>query len=344
MANRRFRERKLDEKKKQESKIPENTLPVSFPETKPSIPLAKFQTSTALLDVCHTESQLYENQCLYQKITPKRPKKNLETIYYKCKNCGLSMKIKVLFNGEVEIEFGKKHLHNYDCYVDLNTKSTANLRWNEVKARAIQLFNDSDGKRTAASIAARISREVYEIQKQNPNDIQLLVTEKTVRNWIHEVRPVSTKSIIMNNIPQDVMKPDGINEWIRLVITYPSIIILFFTNDTIRLASHTPFLLIDGTYKTRPIEFAQVLNGSGFDSHSMRYFPLFHILMKESDVDSYNKCLNEVIQFLSFDQLDKVIFDFDSALIKAIDTVFSANFSDIYLQGCFFHLVKAIKE
>lgn len=342
MTNRAFRESKSSDV--QMSCRKQVNLPDSFNGMVENPPLKEITTSSALQDICRSETQIYYNQCLYQKITPKKPKKNLLTVYYKCKNCGTKLKVKMLFTGEVEIEFGKKILHNESCYNNLGANTKANIRWNEIKARAIELYRSADGKRSTAAIAAAVAREALEFQRNHPNDIQLLITEKLIRNWISEIKPVTPKSMFINPIPSEIMKPDGVNEWIRLVINYPSPIILFFTNDALSLASHTPRLLIDGTYKTRPLEFAQVLNGSGFNTSTKKYFPIFHILMKGHDISSYNRALNEVIQFLNFDQINKVIYDFDQALITAITTVFSANYADIKFQGCYFHFVKSLKD
>lgn len=66
--------------------------------------------------------------------------------------------------------------------------------------------------------------------------------------------------------------------------------------------------------------------------------------MKGHDILSYNRARSEVIQFHNFDQINKVIFNFDQALIAAITNVFSVNYADIKLQGFYFHFVKSIKE
>lgn len=171
-------------------------------------------------------------------------------------------------------------------------------------------------------------------------DVRLLeLKEQDFRKW----RESGDILLLANPIPVQFAKYKGVYKWLHKVdFDDENTMLIFYT--AISMANTTPRLLLDGTFKTTPVQFAQVFNGCGLDTNSLRYFPIFHVLIQKADKLTYSRCLYHIIQKLHFRQLDTVLFDFEMALMQAIEFVIKVNFLNVHLQGCFFYYLKAVRE
>lgn len=322
-----------------------NDLPVPFPNYQNLAPPTIAFTSTVLLNALDSSTTIYHNNCVYQKRNIRNGKKYIKTIYYKCRSCPTTLKIGFKSDGDSIIKMGKTNFHTASCFVQPEVSTRVEIILNELKERAISLFRSYKGEKSSAGVAAIVAREALQHQIENPGEIQLAITQKQVQRWIDESIVVPPRKSMYNPLPESILKPDGVNEWVRYAAFYPDTIIIFFTNDAKRFASHTPRLLIDGTFKTAPSEFGQVVNGTGFDTCSKKCVPIFHALIKNGTEKMYTALFNQIFQILCFNQLDKVIFDFEIALINAIKRVFTLNSQrPLSFQGCYFHFMKCQRE
>lgn len=293
-------------------------------------------------------TQLYFNDCIYQKNkTLRNAKKTSRTFYFYCIKCQASIILKIQQNQELTIQYGRHSSHNDQCKVQPVLRTKLTMRLNELRDKVIRKYHDSGNPRNINKISAEFAKDCIEYMAQNPEELMPVITEELVRKWINESRPIThtPRNCLQNPIPNELMKYNG-HDWVRIIEINAdnSIMIFFFRDEALKLAAFTPRLLLDGTFKTCPRGFSQVFNGCGFNSHTSRYYPLFHVLLQRADKTTYVKCLYQILQALKFRQLNKILFDFEKALIGAVEEVFKVNYKDAMLQGCFFHYMKAIRE
>ena len=96
---------------------------------------------------------------------------------------------------------------------------------------------------------------------------------------------------------------------------------------------------MDGTFRTTPKGFYQMLNIIAYDSISHNDIPIAHIPMTHKKQFLYEPVFNTILNFSSDNGLE---ISFDS---KTIMTDFEKPIRNVIkkiLKGCYFHFVKAL--
>jgi hypothetical protein len=119
-------------------------------------------------------------------------------------------------------------------------------------------------------------------------------------------------------------------------------IIIFISEEGLEIASVSPQWLIDGTFKSCPNLFYQILTIHGyFKNHHA--FPFAYILLQSKDRQTYEDAFKQLRIILKLDndltiKLEQVITDFELSLQQAI----KSQFKNVELKGCWFHFNQAI--
>ena len=101
---------------------------------------------------------------------------------------------------------------------------------------------------------------------------------------------------------------------------------------------------MNGTFRTSPKEFYQMLNIIANDSNSHNNIPVAHIPMIHKTQFLYEHVFNTLLNIISDNRLElsfdsKIIMtDFEKPIRHAIKNILKG----VKLKGCFFHFVKAL--
>ncbi|XP_022172326.1 uncharacterized protein LOC111035118, partial [Myzus persicae] len=113
-------------------------------------------------------------------------------------------------------------------------------------------------------------------------------------------------------------------------------ILLFSTEENLKILSDQYHWFIDGTFKSSPQLFTQLLT-----IHAIKYdtvLPLVFALVPNKTRGSYTKIINELLNLEKNLRPASVMVDFEQALLGAITDVFK----DTRIRGCFFHFGQCI--
>jgi len=120
--------------------------------------------------------------------------------------------------------------------------------------------------------------------------------------------------------------------------------IIFTTNFQMNLMTKCKQIYIDGTFKSAPKKFYQILNFAGYYKDINGIIPIFMILMTGKNEYLYNKVLQDLKSILKDNGIDlksipkRFMVDFEQGLINSI----KKNFENSTIDGCFFHFVKLL--
>eukprot|EP00102_Acyrthosiphon_pisum_P017587 XP_008189050.1 PREDICTED: uncharacterized protein LOC103311248 [Acyrthosiphon pisum] len=113
-------------------------------------------------------------------------------------------------------------------------------------------------------------------------------------------------------------------------------ILLFSTEENLKILSDQYHWFIDGTFESSPQLFTQLLT-----IHAIKYdtvLPLVFALVPNKTRGSYTKIINELLNLEKNLRPASVMVDFEQALLGAITDVFK----DTRIRGCFFHFGQCI--
>ena len=149
-------------------------------------------------------------------------------------------------------------------------------------------------------------------------------------------RPVEPKSLDFDinedHIPENFLKSDVVVDGRRHL--------LFATENMLHLLKKSKTWYVDGTTKVVKAPFTQLFSIHSFvrSGECTKQVPLAFILMSGKRKRDYRNVL-KVIKALTRDRkLVKFVLDFESALWRAIQTVFPG----ITIQGCSFHWAQCV--
>lgn len=109
-------------------------------------------------------------------------------------------------------------------------------------------------------------------------------------------------------------------------------IVMFGTAENISLLSEFKHWCIDGTFKTAPLVFVQLLTVHALVDE--KAVPLVYVLLCNKQEGTYRKVLTKIKNLEPYIQPESVICDFEAGLFNAINKVFP----ETEVVGCFFHL------
>lgn len=300
------------------------------------------EVSTSLNDPFFEQNTFRDDK--YVWICYKREKriKDEWAMYFKCSKCNSKMNIHKKKNGKIIYDY-KNESHTESCIVDQYLKEISDIHLMDMQAQAIESYRISKGQKSTVAIAADVAHAAHKNRVEDPFKLVPVVTTRVVNNWINNSKPIKNIEQMQMEIPHEIKTPDGVNLYHRQSKTNPSVMHFFFTEDALIMAKETTRLLLDGTFRTTPPGYYQVFNGSGYDSKSGSYYPIFHVLLKGSNEETYFNCLLEIVALSTFNSLNKILVDFEQASINAIERVLLPNHPKAVLQGCYFHFTKSIR-
>lgn len=279
--------------------------------------------------------------------------KNSESIshYYYCKNkqCHAGIIVNVnLTTGDIKyIQAPEKTLHLVTCRkVDAVKELLIKRNLESMRAYAIELYESNHLTTTNQMIIAKVLEKYVMHQRMNVKTPLPVISKFTIRNWLKDAFPLPPSEMIRSIIPHDVRMINQ-SPWVFLESITDNVKIYLASNHQRNIAKAVSVLLLDGTYKSTPKPFTQVLNGVGYHPSCNCYIPLFHVLMEDTSAQSYLDVLLEIFMRIQFGSLIKINFDFELALIKALYTAFPPNGtvpSKYELHGCYFHFTQALRK
>lgn len=269
--------------------------------------------------------------------------------YYYCKNRACAMNMIVYVNKfTFDTQFINPHpdnTHKASCSkIDATKATKISMDLADMRSYSIELYEKNHTTTSNATIISKILERYGYHQHMNQQTPLPLISKNTIRNWLKDAFPVQSSEMLKSCIPLNLRVING-TPWIFLESRTDNTKIYISSNLQRNLAKSCIVLLLDGTYKSTPTPFQQVLNGVGYFPSCNCYLPLFHVLMEESTAASYLEVILEIFSRIQFTSLVKINFDFEAALIKALYTAFPRKQSSSYiLHGCYFHWTQAIRK
>jgi MULE transposase domain len=143
-------------------------------------------------------------------------------------------------------------------------------------------------------------------------------------------------SQVIKDIPDVLKRDDKGNLFMRYDSGFgdKNRIIIFIAEQKISYLSKVDTLVIDGTFKSCPQGFYQVVVIHGYIFE--KTFPMIYILLSNKSESSYVRAFSKCRELVTLNA-DFVITDFERALINAV----RVSFYDAEHFGCLFHLGQA---
>ncbi|CAF4891392.1 unnamed protein product, partial [Rotaria sp. Silwood1] len=261
--------------------------------------------------------------------TFKLNKTTTTTKYWKCIYNGCSSKIHTNLNDKL--------LKTIDDHSHPSEKEDIQVREfrEKVKQRAIN----------ETTPIPRIYDEECEKALLANATIAILPSEREMNNGINKARRAITPIIPTTqlfDIPEPFAKTLRNNDFLIVdkMITRRQHIILFASNDQLKLLFNSDKILMDGTFSTCPKMFDQV-----YTIHAIKYdqsFPCVFGLLPNRFKSTYHFMFQELKSTATQMQLNftpkSIMTDFEPGLISVI----AAEFSGATHSSCYFHFTQAV--
>ena len=124
----------------------------------------------------------------------------------------------------------------------------------------------------------------------------------------------------------------------------PARFIVYAFPDLKSRGATAQWLLIDGTFRSCPKQFAQCVTIMSRDEITGVFFPLCHCLLPDRTEGTYDLMFEIIEQTFCFQQIGWITVDFERALVKATERWISKKPWKIRILGCKFHFSKAITK
>ena len=181
----------------------------------------------------------------------------------------------------------------------------------------------------------QIKWRLQKIREQNfPNDMEFLKD-------ISKIKITFDNNNELQNIPfcyrmVNMINPEKNNNLERYII--------FSSKIQMNLLTKTNQILIDGTFKSCPRGYYQIINIAGYYPDIDSIIPIFMIPSTGKTFFLYNAIFEDVKKILNDNEIDikkipkRIIIDFEKGLQKAV----KKNFPESTIDGCYFHYVKLL--
>ena len=215
-----------------------------------------------------------------------------------------------------------EHNHDFD-----NKKIDIHLKRQQIKEKTLKT-----NERTS-DIVVRAMSDV------KPELIPSMPIERSLKNYVNRIKnskfgnikpaiPDFPESLRINFRGDGFLQHDsGIGKNNRFVI--------FQTSFQKEVAEKVDVALIDGTFKSVPHGFYQLITVQG--QVMGKFYPLCFILMENKTEEAYKICFRYIKEECSF-KPKFIIIDFEKALINSLSFIFDTS----KLYGCSFHFSQAV--
>ncbi|RVD90514.1 hypothetical protein TUBRATIS_31300, partial [Tubulinosema ratisbonensis] len=172
--------------------------------------------------------------------------------------------------------------------------------------------------------------------------------QETIRNMpkykslvekINRIRNKKNETFLakFDDIPEDFRSNFRKEPFLRYDSGYndPERTIVFFTDSSLKYLSSARCWVIDGTFKSVPKDFLQLITIHGVVFE--KTLPLAYILLKSKTESTYIHCFN-ILKKQTLKSPKYIILDFEKALINSIKNVFT----DSKVNLCLFHFGQSV--
>uniref|UniRef100_A0A0L8HQ62 FLYWCH-type domain-containing protein n=1 Tax=Octopus bimaculoides TaxID=37653 RepID=A0A0L8HQ62_OCTBM len=248
-------------------------------------------------------------------------------IYWKCSKFALYCKCCAITNDGEAVKVSNEHNHSGDS---VNIK--VHIYMNRVKQEA---------KETCDSPHYIISSAALQLSE---NIVQALPAISSIKKTIHNVRqkersglanPIHRREIVFTDEQTKTNKG-------KQFLLYDSgpghdRMLIFTTQNNLRILASSEHLQVDGTFKTVPQLFEQL-----YTVHAIKndfIIPIVYALLPDKTADTYRKLFAKITSSVLNLQVTTIMLDFKLATITAVK-----EFNTALHYGCLFHLGQCLYQ
>ncbi|KAF0464707.1 hypothetical protein F8M41_026445 [Gigaspora margarita] len=187
------------------------------------------------------------------------------------------------------------------------------------------------------------------ITNSSQNSYSYLPSYNAIRQTIQRVHHLdlptellTLDSFVIPNYMKQTLK--GSDFLISNTTVNQSRILMFTTADNFCHLNHSPYWIMDGTFKTVPNIFKQLytIHDCIGGNENSRIMPLVFSLMTEKSMESYRRLFQGLIDFAEEHNIDLspqiVLTDFEVAIINAVQS----EFDNVRNKGYHFHFIQSV--
>lgn len=249
-------------------------------------------------------------------------------IYYRCSNYKFcKCKLTVWDDNKIYIN---EHCEQCKPIVMINNQEDINIYNNLLNF--IDRFNNTN---------LTIENIILNLYKDDRfKDYCLNISTQCLRKIIKSRLKVmnSKNTSIHSSIPEDkILWEDG-EYFIIYQVCIPKKMIIFVSKNIKNNIKIMQNFFIDGTFRSAPKSFYQLLSCFGYREDIKMHVPIFFALLDDKKIESYKECFQFVKNWLKIDKVKSFMVDFEKSLVLSIEEIF--NPEKIY--GCYFHYCQCI--
>lgn len=191
----------------------------------------------------------------------------------------------------------------------------------------------------------KLSLESLQKKFDNRAVAEFWVKEETAKNCCKKIRsknkklePTSNNKLIFDNEQKFIEVNHKQQVFLRFDNENKNGNRIFYSNSAAELMEQSEEYHIDGTFKYCPKLFYQVVTIHCI--YKNQAIPSAFIFLQKKEADTYVEALQHIRNNCFNKNLKRVLTDFESSLMIAVNTVFK----DTTIKGCWFHYCQAIKK
>lgn len=164
---------------------------------------------------------------------------------------------------------------------------------------------------------------------------QIKSIKKNIRRTRDEV--IKTSEFTLNDIPDHLRYDEDGNEFLRFDsgIHDKERILIFANEKKLKLLEHIEVCIIDGTFRSCPSGFYQVIVIHGLIFGSS--YPIFYCVLNSKTQSIYERCFQFCLK-INFFFPKYIILDFEKSLLNAAKNIFPYTTT----KGCYFHFTQSL--
>ena len=244
---------------------------------------------------------------------------------------------------------------NHKC-TDTNINEIKNKSENIEKnaSNIIKMYKDKAKDLIFLNITKPLSFHISNIRNNN-----IKLTTNQIKRLVQKIREVNfpSDSDFLKDISKITINFEnevGIENlnfcWKNVELINPTIkyktekYIIFTSIFQINLITKCNQIFIDGTFKSAPKKFYQILNICGYYKDIKGIIPIFMVLLTGKSEYLYDAIFIDIKKIMKDNGINvenipkKFMLDFEKGLMNAV----KKNFDDVKIDGCYFHFLKLL--
>ena len=230
---------------------------------------------------------------------------------------------------------------------------------NKIKTDITNTSTNKEEKNTARIIIRNNITKPLNFFEEELNKLKFSLKYNEIKNLVYQEKNAKypKNDDFLNNIDKITidLNDDIDNKNLRFFLGYFKYInpnnkyrqesfIIFTTIYQIKILRDATIIYMDGTFRTAPKGFYQMLNIIANDSNSHNNIPVAHIPITHKSQFLYEYVFNTLLNIASDNGLElssdskTIMTDFEKLIRHAIKNILKI----VKLKGCFFHFIKAL--